>query len=145
MASTKTELVIQIIFAATMVATCLLSFYTIHIAALILIFKALTNFPKGRNYEYQEALLPLKNKRYAKYPRNWKRKKKKRMYTWKYAKHTLKLILITLTAINMTDNIAKHCSPDNPIHTLKRLQYSLAHDPKTVSYTHLTLPTILRV
>ena len=140
MASTKTELVIQIIFAATMVATCLLSFYTIHIAALILIFKALTNFPKGRNYEYQGALFPLKNKRYAKYPRNWKRKKKKRKYTWKYAEHTFKLILITLTAINMTDNIAKHCSPDNPIHTLKKLQYSLAHDPKIVNKAGSDVP-----
>ena len=38
--ASKTELVIQIIFAAAMVATSFLSFYTIHIAALILIFKA---------------------------------------------------------------------------------------------------------
>ena len=62
------------------------------------------------------------------------------MYTWKYAEHTLKLILITLTAINMTDNIAKHCSPDNPIHTLKKLQYSLAHDPKIVNKAGSDVP-----
>ena len=134
MAPTKTEATIQIMFAATIVAACFLSFYIIHITALILIFKALTNFPKGRNNENQEAHHPPKNKRTAMYPRNWKKKrKKKRKYSWQHAKHTFKLILITLTAMNMTDNIAKHCSPDNPIHTLKRLLYSLALDPITIN------------
>ena len=80
MASSKTELTIQIIFAATMVATCFLSFYAIHITALILIFKALTNFPKGRNHEKQGDHHPPKNKRFANYPRNWRKKKKKRKY-----------------------------------------------------------------
>ena len=82
MASIKTEFAIQISFAAAMVAACFLPFYTFHIAALIVIFKALTNFPKGGNQEIERVSIPRKNKRIARYPRNWKRRKKKRKHTW---------------------------------------------------------------
>ena len=140
MASIKTEFTIQISFAAAMVAACFLSFYTLHIAALIIIFKALTNFPKGRDHEKQRVSAPLKNKRIARYPRNWKRRKKKRKYTWKLTKRMTKLTLITLTAMDLTDNIAKYSDPENPIHTLKGLLYSLAHDPRMINKPGSDIP-----
>ena len=40
-----TELIIQITFAAAMVAANLLTFYTLHIAALIILFKCSQNNP----------------------------------------------------------------------------------------------------
>ena len=58
MASDNTELTIQILFAATVVAAHLLSFYTLHIAVLILLFKCITNFPKERDQEIRREHIP---------------------------------------------------------------------------------------
>ena len=140
MASIKTEFAIQISFAAAMVAACFLPFYTFHIAVLIVIFKALTNFPKGGNQEIERASIPRKNKRIARYPRNWKRRKKKRKHTWRLTKRMVKLTLITLTAMDLADNIAKHSNPENPIKTFRGLLYSLAHDPRLINKPGSDLP-----
>ena len=46
-----TELIIQIVFTMSIVMANFISFYTLHVAALIILFKGLTNFPKERNKE----------------------------------------------------------------------------------------------
>ena len=122
MAPDNTELTIQIIFAAAVVAAHLLSFYTLHIAALTLLFKCLTNFPKERNHKAQRGQTPLHSKtsKSERRLRNWKRRKKKSKYSWKYTKCMAKLVLTTLVAMDLADNIAKHSNPDNPIHNSNR-------------------------
>ena len=122
MAPDNTELTIQIIFAAAVVAAHLLSFYTLHIAALTLLFKCLTNFPKERNHKEQRGQTPLHSKtsKSERRLRNWKRRKKKSKYSWKYTKCMAKLVLTTLVAMDLADNIAKHSDPDNPIHNSNR-------------------------
>ena len=79
MAPDNKELTIQIILAAAVVAAHLLSFYTLHIAALTLLFKCLTNFPKERNHKEQRGQTPLHSKtsKSERRLRNWKRRKKK--------------------------------------------------------------------
>ena len=133
MAPDNTELTIQIIFAATVVAAHLLSFYTLHIAVLILLFKCITNFPKERDQEIRrEHIPPLPKISSADRHRgDWKRKKKRKAHSWKYTKYVANLVMTTLIAMDMTNNIAKHSDPENPIYTLKKLQYSLAYDTKT--------------
>ena len=140
MAPDNIELTIQIIFAAAVVAAHLLSFYTLHIAALILLFKCLTNFPKERNHKEQRGQTPLllKNTKSKRRLRNWKRRRKKSKYTWKYTKCLAGLVLTTLIAVDLADNIAKYSNPDNPIHTLDKLLCSLAHDTKLCPYQELS-------
>ena len=115
MAPDNTELTIQIIFAAAVVAAHLLSFYTLHIEALTLLFKCLTN-------KEQRGQTPLHSKtsKSERRLRGWKRRKKKSKYSWKYTKCMAKLVLTTLVAMDLADNIAKHSDPDNPIHNSNR-------------------------
>ena len=46
-----TELIIQIAFTTSIIMAFFISFNTLHVAALIILFKGLTNFPKERNNE----------------------------------------------------------------------------------------------
>ena len=80
MAPDNTELTIQIIFAAAVVAAHLLSFYTLHIEALTLLFKCLTNFPKERNHKEQRGQTPLHSKT---------SKSERRLRNWKEKEHVL--------------------------------------------------------
>ena len=130
MAPENTELTIQIIFTAAVVAAHFLSFHTLHIAALILLFKCITNFPKERNQKIRREHTPPHPKISSTERRrgNWRRRKKKRAHSWKYTKYMAKLVMATLIAMDMTDNIAKHSDPETPIHTLKKLLYSLAFE-----------------
>ena len=105
-----------------------ISFYTLHVAALIILFKGLTNFPKERNNEEPREHVLSKKRNLVRLLRNWRGRKRRKKYEWRYAKCMTKLILAVMVAINLTDTIAKLNNPDNPKHTFKRLLYSLAHD-----------------
>ena len=57
-----TELVIQIAFIIAIETAIFISLHTFHLAALIILFKCLTNFPKERNIEEpRENLVTKKN------------------------------------------------------------------------------------
>ena len=76
----NTELTIQITFAAALVAANLLTFYALHIAALIILFKCITNFPKERDQENLRGHHPpyQKTTKTERRMKNWKRRKKRR-------------------------------------------------------------------
>ena len=114
-----TELIIQIAFIIAIEMAIFISPNTLHIAALIILFKCLTNFPKERDCEKKRNILTPK-----KQLRNWKRRK----HEWRYTKCLTKLVLAALAAKHLMDSIVKHSDPSNPKHTFKRLMYSLAHD-----------------
>ena len=69
----NTELITQITFAAAMVAANLLTFYALHIAALIILFKCITNFPKERNQKNTRGRHPpySKTTKSERRMRNW--------------------------------------------------------------------------
>ena len=126
-----TELIIQIAFIIAVETAIFISFNTLHIATLIILFKCLTNFPKERNHEEKK-----KNLNPKKLLRNWK----KRKYGWRHTKCLTKLVLAALLAIHLVDSITKHSDPENPKHTFKRLLYSLAHDTTITNNSGTDVP-----
>ena len=123
-----TELIIQIAFITSIIMANFISFYTLHVAALIILFKGLTNFPKERDNEEPRVHMLPKNRKLMRLPRNWGGRKRRKKHEWRHTKCMTKLILVAMEAINLSDTIAKLNNPDNPKHTFKRLLYSLAHD-----------------
>ena len=105
-----------------------ISFYTLHVAALIILFKGLTNFPKERNNEEPRVQTYPENRNLIRILRNWGGRKRRGKYEWRYTRCMTKLILATMVATHLTDTITKLNNPDNPKHTFTRLLYSLAHD-----------------
>ena len=126
-----TELIIQIAFIIAIEMAIFISPNTLHIATLIILFKCLTNFPKERNHEEKR-----KNLNPKKLLRNWK----KRKYGWRHTECLTKLVLAALLAIHLVDSITKHSDPENPIHTFKRLLYSLAHDTTITNNSGTDVP-----
>ena len=120
----NTELIIQITFAAAMVAANLLTFYALHIAALIILFKCITNFPKERNQKNTRGRHPpySKTTKSERRMRDWKRRRKRRESGWKHTKCVAKLVLTTLLAMNMTDTAG---SPRSRNHSRGREQTTI--------------------
>ena len=104
-----------------------ISFYTLHVAALIILFKGLTNFPKERNNEEPREHVFSKKRNLMRLLRSWGGRRRRKC-EWRYIKCMTKLALAAMVATHLADAIAKHNNPDNPKHTFKRLLYSLAHD-----------------
>ena len=123
-----TELIIQIAFTISIIMANFISFYTLHVAALIILFKGLTNFPKERNNEEPRVQTYPENRNLIRILRNWGGRKRRGKYEWRYTRCMTKLILATMVATHLTDTITKLNNPDNPKHTFTRLLYSLAHD-----------------
>ena len=73
-----TELIIQIAFTMSIIMANFISFYTLHVAALIILFKGLTNFPKERNNEEPRVHMLSKNRNLMRLLRNWGGRKKKK-------------------------------------------------------------------
>ena len=121
-----TELIIQIAFTTSIIMAFFISFNTLHVAALIILFKGLTNFPKERNIEEPRVQTYTEYRNLMRPLRNWGGRK--RRGNWRYTRRMAKLILATLVTINLTDTIAQLNNPENPKHTFTRLMYSLAHD-----------------
>ena len=122
----KTELTIQIIFTLAIIANFYTFTPTSHVAALIILFKYLTNFPeKLEEKESQEEREPPKSRKHIV---GWmrRRKKKTRNLTWIGTKCTIGLILAMLTGTYIADTLVKYGSPNSPRQTL----YSLAHDSR---------------
>ena len=105
--SDKTELVIQTVFTLAIIANFYTFIPTLHVAALIILFKCLTNFPKESKTEEQESQVEREHPRPKKHTVGWKRrkKKKKQKLTWARTKCTTNLILAMLTLFCLTSNL----------------------------------------
>ena len=66
-----TELIIQIAFTTSIIMANFISFYTLHVAALIILFKGLKNFPKERNIKEPRVQTYPENRNLMRPLRNW--------------------------------------------------------------------------
>ena len=107
-------------------------------AALIILFKCLTNFPKERKLEEQDSQEEREHPRPKKHIVGWKRrrKNKKQKLTWTRTKCATNLILAMLTGTYISDTLDKYGSPNSPRQTL----YSLAHDLRIVNLPGSAFP-----
>ena len=137
----RTELTIQFVFTLAIIINFYTYIPTLHVAALIILFKCLTNFPKERILE--EQVNPV-NQEEGEHPEpkkhigGWKRRRKKKVKeaTWKCLKCITSLILTILIGIYISYTLIKYGSPNSPRQTL----YSLAHDPIMVNLKGTDFP-----
>ena len=128
----KTELTIQFVFTLAIIINFYTFIPTLHVAALIIIFKCMTNFQNER-INLQEGQEQKRAKRCILH-RKWRRKKRRE--TWKSSKNTAKLILVMLVGMHISDSLVRHGSPNSQRQTL----YSLAHDPEMVNLPGSAFP-----
>ena len=121
-----TEPIIQIAFTTSIIMALFISPNMLHVAALLILFKCITNFPKERDIEEPKVQTITEHRNQTRQLRGWGRKK--RSANWQQTRRTAKLILVMLMTINLTNNIVQFSNPENPKHTFSRLLYSLAHD-----------------
>ena len=135
--SDKTELTIQTIFTLAIIANFYTFIPTLHVAALIILFKCLTNFPRESKTEEQDSQSVREHTRPKKHTAGWKRRKKQKWKpTWTRTKWSAKLILAILTGTYISDTLVKYGSPNSPRQTL----YSLAHDTRIVNLPGSAFP-----
>ena len=128
---------IQTIFTLAIIANFYTFIPTLHVAALIILFKCLTNFPRESKTEEQDSQSVREHTRPKKHTEGWKRRKKQKWKpTWTRTKWSAKLILAILTGTYISDTLVKYGSPNSPRQTL----YSLAHDPIMVNLTGSAFP-----
>ena len=137
----RTEFTIQTIFTLAIIINFYTFIPTLHVAALIILFKCLTNFPKERKLEEQVNRVNREEREHPKpkkHMEGWKRRRKKKIKetTWKRSKCIASLILTMLTGTYISDTLVKYGSPNSPRQTL----YSLAHDPIMVNLTGSAFP-----
>ena len=133
-----TELIIQIAFTTSIIMAFFISFNTLHVAALIILFKCLTNFPKERNIEEPIVQTLAEHRNLMRQLRGWGRRK--RRANWQLTRCTAKLTLVMLVTINLTDNIVQLSNPENPKHAFSRLLYSLTHDQLIINNPGSDIP-----
>ena len=133
-----TEPIIQIAFTTSVIMALFISFNMLHVAALIILFKCLTNFPKERNIEEPRVQTLAEHRNLMRQLRGWGRRK--RRANWQLARCTAKLTLAMLVTINLTDTIAQLSNPENPKHAFSKLLYSLTHDKLIVNNPGSDIP-----
>ena len=128
---------IQTIFTLAIIANFYTFIPTLHVAALIILFKCLTNFPRESKTEEQDSQSVREHTRPKKHTEGWKRRKKQKWKpTWTRTKWSAKLILAILTGTYISDTLVKYGSPNSPRQTL----YSLAHDTRIVNLPGSAFP-----
>ena len=103
----RDELVAQFVFTLMIILSNFIP--TLHVAALILLFKSLTNFPRERNPNettYQEIIKHLNIRKRRKRWRERKRRRK-REKKWIHTRQMIKQILIILTATYISDTLVR--------------------------------------
>ena len=115
--SDATEPIIQIAFTTSVIMTLFISLNMLHVAALLILFKCLTNFPKERNIEEPRAQTLTEHRNLLRQLRGWRRRK--RRANWQLTRCTAKLTLVMLVTINLTDTIVQLNNPENPKHAFQ--------------------------
>ena len=100
-----TEPIIQIAFTTSVIMALFISLNMLHVAALLILFKCLTNFPKERNIEEPIVQTLAEHRNLMRQLRGWGRRK--RRANWQLARCTAKLTLAMLVTINLTDTIVQ--------------------------------------
>ena len=133
-----TEPIILIAFTTSLIMAFFISFNTLHIAALLILFKYLTNFPKERDIEELRETTTVEHRKLLRRLRGWRRRKKRAR--WQLTKCTVKLILVTTVTTHLAGSIAQLNNPENPKHVFTRLLYSLSHDKLIANNTGSDIP-----
>ena len=136
--SNVTEPIILIAFTTSLIMAFFISFNMLHVAALLILFKYLTNFPMERDIEEPRETTIADHRKLLRQLRGWRRRK--RRAKGQLTRCTVKLILVTMVTVHLAGSIAQLNNPENPKHVFSRLLYSLSHDTLIANNTGSDIP-----